>query len=61
MEQIFNIHCPYCGELLELEFYLQDGHHQDTIIDCEVCCHPISTVVKFNSNGERHIIIDQAQ
>ena len=35
-----DIHCPYCGERIEL--YIDCSvEHQDYIEDCSVCCQPI--------------------
>lgn len=61
MQTDFEIQCPYCGETIWLEFYPQDGMHQEMVTDCEVCCHPIFTSVRFSEHEEQaQIIVDQA-
>ncbi|MCB9091464.1 MAG: CPXCG motif-containing cysteine-rich protein [Halobacteriovoraceae bacterium] len=52
METDFQIQCPYCGEFIWMEFYPEDGLKQDTIIDCEVCCRPISLTVQFSESED---------
>ena len=61
METEFEIQCPYCGEMIWLEFYPQDGGHQEMVIDCEVCCNPIATSIRFDHEGHGDLIIDRAQ
>jgi hypothetical protein len=34
------VHCPYCGEPVELLVDLGGGVYQDYVEDCEVCCRP---------------------
>ena len=38
--QVATIHCPYCGERLQLWVDLSVGN-QSYIEDCQVCCRPI--------------------
>lgn len=44
------IHCPYCGERLEV---LIDPSvvEQDYIEDCQVCCRPINFFVSLDEEG----------
>jgi len=46
-----SIHCPYCGEQLEI---LIDGSagNQDYVEDCQVCCSPIDICVQIDSAGQ---------
>lgn len=30
-----------------MEFFPEDGDHQEMVSDCEVCCNPILYVVSF--------------
>lgn len=39
------IHCPYCGEPIELPIDGSAGD-QDYIEDCQVCCRPIEISVR---------------
>lgn len=45
------IHCPYCGEPIEI---LLDGSAgpQQYIEDCQVCCQPIVLSVSLDEDGE---------
>jgi len=43
-----------------MEFYPEDGEHQETITDCEVCCNPILYTVSFSGNKAR-VRADKAQ
>ncbi|WP_432473587.1 CPXCG motif-containing cysteine-rich protein [Amphritea sp. HPY] len=38
------IHCPYCGEAIEIEVDCSAGD-QEYIEDCQVCCCPIQLSV----------------
>ena len=45
------IHCPYCGEILEILIDNSAGN-QEYIEDCQVCCSPIEISIQFSSAGE---------
>lgn len=61
MQTDFEIQCPFCGEFIWLEFFPQDGRHQEMVIDCEVCCNPIQASIHFDSEGDGMVMIDRAQ
>lgn len=62
MEQTeFQVQCPYCGEMIWMEFYPEDGQSQEMVIDCEVCCNPILYLMKFSSRGDPHLTVERAQ
>ncbi len=61
MESDFNIQCPYCGEMIWMEFYPEEGSEQEMIVDCEVCCNPILYSVRFNRDGEARVRTERAQ
>jgi hypothetical protein len=44
------IHCPYCGEAIEI---LVDGSvdEQRYFEDCQVCCRPIDISVRVDADG----------
>ena len=45
-----DVHCPYCGEPLELLVDAsEDG--QRYIEDCQVCCRPIQFVLERADSG----------
>jgi Cysteine-rich CPXCG len=48
------IHCPYCGEPIEI---LVDSSvdSQRYIEDCQVCCRPIEVAVSVDEDGELHV------
>jgi cysteine-rich CPXCG protein len=46
-----DVHCPYCGEPLELLVDAsEDG--QRYIEDCQVCCRPINVTVTVDGAGD---------
>lgn len=61
MESEFQVQCPFCGEIIWMEFYPEDGSSQETVIDCEVCCNPIQYSVEFLRDGEIRISAERAQ
>jgi hypothetical protein len=60
METEFLVQCPYCGENIWVQFYPEDGASQETIMDCDVCCAPISFKVKFDHEGRAEVFIDRS-
>ncbi|AIF49473.1 CPXCG motif-containing cysteine-rich protein [Dyella japonica] len=50
------IHCPYCGEAIEI---LIDGSagDQQYIEDCQVCCRPIDIRVSIDEDGEPSVSV----
>jgi len=48
--QEVDISCPYCGETIGI---LADRSIEDQqyIEDCQVCCRPITILLKVSSNG----------
>jgi hypothetical protein len=61
MESDFQIQCPYCGELIWMKFYPEEGSDQEMVADCEVCCNPILYTIKFCSFGETSLRVERAQ
>ncbi len=43
----FQVQWPYCMSSIWVEFFLEDGREQITIMDCEFCCSPIEYQVIF--------------
>ena len=60
MQNEFNLNCPFCGENIWMEFYIQDGIKQETIIDCEVCCRPIEYIIDFTDPDNPELTINQS-
>lgn len=50
------IHCPYCGEAIEI---LVDGSagNQRYFEDCQVCCRPIDVSVSVDVDGELQVSV----
>ncbi len=51
-----DVHCPYCGEPLELLVDAEAGT-QRYIEDCQVCCRPINVTVTVDESGEMHVAV----
>lgn len=45
-----SIACPYCGEQVELLVNIEDME-QEYIEDCQVCCRPITLVIRLDAQG----------
>ncbi len=56
-----DFNCPHCLENNIFEFYPEDGLHQDTILDCEVCCRPIELKVDFTYRDNPTVIPKASQ
>jgi hypothetical protein len=61
METEFEVQCPYCGEMIWVEFYPEEGDFQEMVIDCEVCCNPILYSIRYRSSGEVNLRVERAQ
>ena len=48
MDSLFleTIHCPYCGESIEIQVDASAGE-QAYIEDCQVCCRPIELQLRW--------------
>ncbi len=52
-----HIHCPFCGENIELLVNMED--EGDTYIeDCSVCCSPISITVSVDESGTATVLAE---
>lgn len=50
------VHCPYCGEPIELLIDDSAGE-QRYIEDCQVCCRPIAVTVSVDEDGEPSVAV----
>ncbi|QWP78441.1 CPXCG motif-containing cysteine-rich protein [Lysobacter sp. K5869] len=50
------VHCPYCGEPIELLIDESAGD-QRYIEDCQVCCRPIVVMVSADGDGEPAVAV----
>jgi len=48
MSNFLSITCPHCGEDFEVSFDPSEGD-AEFIIDCEVCCRPMTVAVTVRS------------
>ena len=46
------IHCPYCGEPIEILVDPSAGNQQQYVEDCQVCCQPMLLSVAVDDEGE---------
>lgn len=46
-----NVHCPYCGEIIELLIDCS-VEQQNYIEDCQVCCCPVDVDVCIGYEGQ---------
>lgn len=53
MESVF-IQCPFCFETFEFLIDSGGGESQELITDCEVCCHPIDLVVRWDEDEQKY-------
>ena len=45
------VHCPDCGEAVEIALDPGSGTHQEYVEDCEVCCRPWQVSVAYGTDG----------
>lgn len=48
MNDFLNITCPHCGEDFDAPFDPSEGD-AEFVIDCEVCCRPMTVTVRMHS------------
>ncbi len=51
MNESLSIECPHCGETFPLALDAGEGSAEFTV-DCEICCRPMTVVVRIGDNGE---------
>lgn len=59
MFERFEVLCPWCGELLELD--LQPEDRGTLVQDCDVCCNPCEITVRRDEWGDAEVAIERAQ
>lgn len=45
------IECPHCGETFSLTLDAGEGS-AEFVVDCEVCCRPMTVTVRISDEGE---------
>ena len=51
------VHCPYCGEAVEIALDPGSGATQEYVEDCEICCQPWRVSVSYGADGEASVIL----
>jgi hypothetical protein len=59
MQDVAEVICPYCGEVLQL--YFEEDLVGQLVQDCDVCCRPMTLYVQHSDDGELMVSIDRAQ
>ena len=54
------VHCPYCGEAVEIALDPGSGTHQEYVEDCEVCCRPWNVSVAYGPDGSAPVEVEAA-
>ncbi len=47
--------CNSCGEEIVVPLDFSEGHHQEYVEDCPVCCNPNVIFVDFDADGQANI------
>jgi len=51
------VHCPYCGEVVEIALDPGGGAVQEYVEDCQVCCRPWRVRVHYGERGGAHVSV----
>jgi hypothetical protein len=51
------VHCPYCGEAVEITLDPGSGNGQQYVEDCEICCQPWTVEVRYARDGTAEVSI----
>jgi transposase-like protein len=51
------VHCPYCGEEIEITLDPGSGEVQEYVEDCEVCCKPWQVEVAYQTDGVAEVTV----
>jgi hypothetical protein len=54
------VHCPYCGEQVEIALDPGSGAAQRYVEDCAVCCRPWLVRVSYDATGAAHVELEPA-
>jgi hypothetical protein len=45
------VHCPYCGQAVDIALDPAGGAEQEYVEDCQVCCQPWRVQVQYDGEG----------
>ena len=51
------VHCPYCGEAVEIALDPGSGATQSYVEDCQVCCQPWRVSVQYAEDGSADVSV----
>lgn len=52
------VHCPHCGEAVEITLDPSGGDVQSYVEDCEVCCNPWNVTVHYDVEGKAEVDVE---
>lgn len=52
-----SVHCPYCGESVEIAIDPGGGEQQEYVEDCEVCCQPWRVSLFYDAEGRAEVTV----
>ena len=55
------VHCPYCGEAVEIGLDPGSGASQEYVEDCQVCCRPWRVFVSYREDGTADVALEPEQ
>jgi ribosomal protein S27E len=59
MNEFVTITCPHCGEGFEIPFDPDEGN-AEFVVDCEVCCRPMTVSVRMKAGEVESIDVSVA-
>ncbi len=51
------VHCPYCGEEVEIAIDPGGGEAQQYVQDCEICCQPWKVSLNYDMDGRAEVVV----
>ena len=54
------VHCPWCGEAVEIALDPGSGDRQQYVEDCQVCCRPWQVSVTYGPDGAADVLVEAA-
>jgi hypothetical protein len=55
------VHCPHCGEPVEIALDPGSGEEQEYVEDCQVCCRPWRVTVHYGPDGSADVAVESAE
>jgi transcription elongation factor Elf1 len=59
MNDSLSIECPHCGESFAIALDVSEGS-AEFIVDCEVCCRPMTVTVRIRDGEVEGLDVDAA-